>query len=1188
MMSNIKWILALLLVSSLVNAAQFERINQILVEANAVQSASSKQKASSSKTLPIKASPGSTFSISPNTIVTSSDITHTRYQQLINETPVWTAEMIVHGGANNRVTGKILKDIDSSAIPSVEYTETEVYEYVVFILNKKFTNTSHLKIVKKKIKPYIFRKSDGSLINAFLVDVFVTGDQLISRPQIMVDASSLSVVKFWDGLQHLSVEGSGPGGNEKTKRYNYGTDYSAFLVNEQDGTCTMENINVKAVDLLHSMDELSGVSNNTAFNYDCSGVDDFINTYKEINGAYSPINDAFFFGNLVFDMYAQWYDTSPLPSPEPMQLSMKVHLGTNLENAFWTGEAMLFGDGGTSFYPLVDINVSSHEVSHGFTQFNSDLIYSNESGGMNEAFSDMAGEAAEFFMKGQVDWLVGADIYRGEGALRYFENPNQDGWSIKHVDNYYDGLDVHLSSGIYNHAFYLLANTSGWSVKTAFDVFVYANQNYWISDETFIGGACGTLSAATDLNYNTTDVALAFMEVGLECPNFFIDNDQDLMNDIWEIRHGFNPELAGDADSDFDKDGLSNLKEYQLGLEAKFNDSDWDGLHDGAEITLGTDPLRQDTDNDGMSDGFEVVNGLSPTFDDSAEDLDGDGLSNLIEFVNELNPAALDALIPSLITNTSDTFDLDISVEWINENDIGWQRIEIDDEFVLASDEIEDSQSAQIDIEMYTRKGSELLFDLKTSTEGGWDFFVLKVNGIPVYSLSGEHDWQPISYTFNQEGMVKVSFVYQKDFIISAGEDRVYIDNIIRPVQFESSDIDNDGMFDYWESYYKIENPALDQDEDGLSNLEEFLASSSPLLADSDQDGLSDAIEVNQYNTNPINNDSDLDGISDGDEIDHELDPLDDSDAQLDFDSDGYTNIAEVLYGGAVNNAEILPVSLLNFMDEFNETEDSNVWSSIEQQALPFEHYGKWQVVGQTFQPQAIANRMVAIAHFTKLFEAGVLSFDLSMNTEAEHDEFTVYIDGDVYEHFSGVQDKEVLVWIKDGIHEVSFVYKKSAARSSAVDNISIDNLMFLAYGDFDGDGLSNLDEVALETDLRITDSDGDGHNDSIDAFPNDDSEWLDSDNDSYGDNIDFSPRNSNEWIDSDLDGYGDNQDAFSNDPSEWLDSDNDGHGDNSDYYPNDAEKWEKQGGSSGGIGSINYLWLFLLMGFSFRRNTHD
>lgn len=127
---------------------------------------------------------------------------------------------------------------------------------------------------------------------------------------------------------------------------------------------------------------------------------------KTVNGAYSPLNDAHFFGKVVFDMYQQWLNTSPLT----FQLTMRVHYGNNYENAFWDGRAMTFGDGYTRFYPLVDINVSAHEVSHGFTEQNSGLVYRDMSGGINEAFSDIAGEAAEYFMRGNVDWIVGADI----------------------------------------------------------------------------------------------------------------------------------------------------------------------------------------------------------------------------------------------------------------------------------------------------------------------------------------------------------------------------------------------------------------------------------------------------------------------------------------------------------------------------------------------------------------------------------------------------------------------------------------------------------------------------------------------------------------------------------------------------------------------------------------------------------
>ncbi|MBE1043438.1 M4 family metallopeptidase, partial [Escherichia coli] len=121
-----------------------------------------------------------------------------------------------------------------------------------------------------------------------------------------------------------------------------------------------------------------------------------------------------------------------------------------VENAYWDGTAMLFGDGATMFYPLVSLDVAAHEVSHGFTEQNSGLIYRGQSGGMNEAFSDMAGEAAEFYMRGKNDFLIGYDIKKGSGALRYMDQPSRDGRSIDNASQYYNGIDVHHSSGVYN------------------------------------------------------------------------------------------------------------------------------------------------------------------------------------------------------------------------------------------------------------------------------------------------------------------------------------------------------------------------------------------------------------------------------------------------------------------------------------------------------------------------------------------------------------------------------------------------------------------------------------------------------------------------------------------------------------------------------------------------------------------
>lgn len=307
----------------------------------------------------------------------------------------------------------------------------------------------------------------------YLVDFFVAAETP-ERPFYFIDANTGQVLKHWDGLNHAEATGTGPGGNQKTGQYNFGTDYPGFIVDKSGTTCTMNNSAVKTVDLN------GGTSGSTAFSYPCSD-DTNHNDHKYVNGAYSPLNDAHYFGKVVFDMYQDWMNTSPLT----FQLTMRVHYGNNYENAFWNGSSMTFGDGQNTFYPLVDINVSAHEVSHGFTEQNSGLVYSNMSGGMNEAFSDIAGEAAEFYMKGSVDWVVGADIFKSEGGLRYFDLPSKDGRSIDHASQYYDGLNVHYSSGVYNRAFYLLANKAGWDVRKGFEIFTLANQLYWTANSTF-------------------------------------------------------------------------------------------------------------------------------------------------------------------------------------------------------------------------------------------------------------------------------------------------------------------------------------------------------------------------------------------------------------------------------------------------------------------------------------------------------------------------------------------------------------------------------------------------------------------------------------------------------------------------------------------------------------------------------
>ncbi|MFE4454248.1 M4 family metallopeptidase [Streptomyces sp. NPDC056796] len=146
----------------------------------------------------------------------------------------------------------------------------------------------------------------------------------------------------------------------------------------------------------------------------------------------------------------------------------RVHYGNSYVNAFWSDSCfcMTYGDGSGNLAPLTSLDVAAHEMTHGVTSNTAGLNYSGESGGLNEATSDIFAAGVEFYSNTATDpgdYLVGEKInINGDGTpLRYMDKPSKDGAS---KDSWYSGLgsiDVHYSSGPANHFFYLLSEGSG-------------------------------------------------------------------------------------------------------------------------------------------------------------------------------------------------------------------------------------------------------------------------------------------------------------------------------------------------------------------------------------------------------------------------------------------------------------------------------------------------------------------------------------------------------------------------------------------------------------------------------------------------------------------------------------------------------------------------------------------------------
>ncbi|GIE36566.1 zinc metalloprotease [Actinoplanes italicus] len=209
----------------------------------------------------------------------------------------------------------------------------------------------------------------------------------------------------------------------------------------------------------------------------------------------------------------------------------RVHYGSAYVNAFWDGSQMTYGDGSGNTRPLVSLDVAGHEMAHGVTEnvVSGGLTYSGESGGLNEATSDIFGSMVEFYANTSADpgdYQIGEKInIRGNGTpLRYMYNPTLDGSSHGCWATNTNSIDVHYSSGPANHFFFNLAEGSGATAfgtsplcgsaaavtgigrdkaaaiwYRALDVYFTSNTRYVNSSTPANTSRAYTLRAATDL-----------------------------------------------------------------------------------------------------------------------------------------------------------------------------------------------------------------------------------------------------------------------------------------------------------------------------------------------------------------------------------------------------------------------------------------------------------------------------------------------------------------------------------------------------------------------------------------------------------------------------------------------------------------------------------------------------------------
>ena len=231
------------------------------------------------------------------------------------------------------------------------------------------------------------------------------------------------------------------------------------------------------------------------------------------------VNEAYDGAGATFDLYFKEYKRNSIDD-RGMRLDSTVHYSQSFDNAFWDGRQMVYGDGDGQLFQRFTkaLDVIGHELTHGVTQFEAALDYHNQSGALNESFSDVFGSLVKQRVLKQAarnaDWLIGAGLFTPDVkgvALRSMKDPGtayddprigkdpQPAHMRDYVKTWDDNGGVHINSGIPNRAFYLAASAiGGYAWKKAGLVWYVALRDRLRHNAQFADAARATIDVAQE------------------------------------------------------------------------------------------------------------------------------------------------------------------------------------------------------------------------------------------------------------------------------------------------------------------------------------------------------------------------------------------------------------------------------------------------------------------------------------------------------------------------------------------------------------------------------------------------------------------------------------------------------------------------------------------------------------------
>lgn len=462
---------------------------------------------------------------------------HLLWQQQQDGIPVYGNEIWAHFKNDQLflINGRVLPSTTLDLSP--EFTENEAIEITKTTIEKH----TPIKALSAQEKSWLGEDIVQSKLVIFYVDDLLKEAHLAwfvsiypnlgAHWEVMIDAHSGKVLRAFDHVCHILP----PPGAQVTTATDLQGQPRTIHSYEQSGTSFL-------IDASRSMFNAS----NSSFPNDAQGViwtingnntspsdDNFNATHNTSSGNFwnDPLAvSAHYNAGEAFSYYKETFNRNSINGQGGNILSF-INIvdedGDDMDNAYWNGQAMFYGNGNTTFTsPLAkSLDVAGHEMTHGVIQSTANLEYQGESGALNESLADVFA-----VMIDRDDWKVGEGVVNtaifSNNALRDLSNPHngasqlgQAGWQPQHTNEQFTGSQdnggVHINSGIPNRAFFLFATAIG---KNKAEQVYYRALNFYLTRSSqFLDMRASVIQAAMDI-YGQTEAnaaAVAFTAVGI-------------------------------------------------------------------------------------------------------------------------------------------------------------------------------------------------------------------------------------------------------------------------------------------------------------------------------------------------------------------------------------------------------------------------------------------------------------------------------------------------------------------------------------------------------------------------------------------------------------------------------------------------------------------------------------------------